>query len=104
MYLELLPFALHVCITSLTSSAVCEADTCDLNEVCQETEVGYMCLCDTGYERDNQDICSESAFSSHTILAIDTKCSIGTYIRGYKIYMYIRNMTRSGKRYLPRNY
>ena len=61
-----------MCLASLTSTAVCEADTCDLNEVCQETELGYVCLCDTGYEKDDQDICSESAFSSHTILVIDT--------------------------------
>ena len=41
----------------LFTALVCENDTCSENEVCVDTETGYLCPCDAGYKRDNDGPC-----------------------------------------------
>lgn len=63
--LPLLPTATCMCIIHIfiSTALICEIDTCSQNEVCVDTDVGYLCPCDAGYERDEDDVCSKLSIS-----------------------------------------
>ena len=42
------------------AALVCETDTCNIHEVCVDTDEGFLCLCENGYNINSQGLCSKS--------------------------------------------
>ena len=62
---------------------VCEEDSCGENEVCKNTPTGFVCQCDTGYERD-EDVCSKLSIVGYIHICISSWLCMHTHV-----YMYI---------------
>ena len=45
------------------SALVCQTDSCSLNEECVNTAVGYICRCQDGFKRDQQNNCCKYRFT-----------------------------------------
>ena len=43
------------------TAILCEGDTCGENEICMDTAQGYVCPCENGYKKYQQNVCSKSS-------------------------------------------